>query len=202
MYIHWYCCHQPSWLLWLFFPTSATQFLWQYLYEHNSLTVCINNLLQFTSNFYKGTIKDSGFTYILQDKTLFSAFEAGDIVCWLVNQPIAKLDLFKSPGCWICKTYAEYCNRNSATVRRLVKSPTLQSTIFCGVHSDLCGKGIRVSPAWYNTPRNYTTVTPNGPLTFDLIGHIIIIYIFLVKMQFLMSKIVQVSKHVESYLQI
>ena len=88
---------------------------------------------------------------ILQDKTLFGAFEAGNIVCWLVNQPIAKLDLFKSPACrWICKTYAEYCYRKSATVRRLVRSPTLQSTIFCGVHSDLRGKGIRVSPPWYN----------------------------------------------------
>ena len=87
---------------------------------------------------------------ILQDKTLFCALEAGDIVCWLVNQPIAKLDLFKSPDCrWICKTYAEYCYRNSATVRRLVQSPTLQSAIFCGVHSDLRGKGIRVSPAWF-----------------------------------------------------
>ena len=87
---------------------------------------------------------------ILQDKTLFCAFEAGDIVCWLVNQPIAKLDLFKSSDCrWICKTYAEYSCRSSATVCRLVQSPTLQSTIFCGVHSDLRGKGIRVSPAWY-----------------------------------------------------
>ena len=87
---------------------------------------------------------------ILQDKTLFCAFEAGDIVCWLVNPPIAKLDLFKSPDCrWICKTYAEYCCRSSATVRRLVQSPTLQSTIFCGVHCDLRGRGIRVSPAWY-----------------------------------------------------
>ena len=86
---------------------------------------------------------------ILQDKTLFNALEAGDIVCWLVNQPIAKLDLFKSFDCrWICKTYAEYCYRNSATVRRLVQSPTLQSTIFCSVHSGLRGKGIRVSPAW------------------------------------------------------
>ena len=86
---------------------------------------------------------------ILQDKTLFGALEAGNIVCWLVNQPIAKLDLFKSPDCrWICKTYVEYCYRNSATVRRLVQSPTLQSTIFCGVHNDLRGKGIRVSPAW------------------------------------------------------
>ena len=85
---------------------------------------------------------------ILQDKTLFGALEAGNIVCWLVNQPIAKLDLFKSPDCrWICKTYVEYCYRNSATVRRLVQSPTLQSTIFCCVHSDLRGKGIRVSPA-------------------------------------------------------
>ena len=79
------------------------------------------------------------------------AFEAGNIVCWLVNPPIAKLDLFKSPDCrWICKTYAEYCYRNLATVRRLVQSPTLQLTIFCGVHSDLRGKGIRVSPAWFN----------------------------------------------------
>ena len=93
--------------------------------------------------------KDSGYTNILQDKTLFCAFEAGNIVCWLVNPPIAKLDLFKSLDCrWICKTYAEYCYRNLATVRRLVQSPTLQLTIFCGVHSDLRGKGIRVSPAW------------------------------------------------------
>ena len=69
---------------------------------------------------------------------------------WLVNPPIAKLDLFKSLDCrWICKTYAEYCYRNLVTVRRLVQSPTLQSTIFCGVHSDLRGKGIRVSPAWH-----------------------------------------------------
>ena len=96
-----------------------------------------------------GPVKDSGYTNILQDKTLFCAFEAGNIVCWLVNPPIAKLDLFKSLDCrWICKTYAEYCYRNLATVRRLVQSPTLQSTIFCGVHSDLRGKGIRVSPAW------------------------------------------------------
>ena len=86
---------------------------------------------------------------ILQDKTLFGVLEAGNIVCWLVNQPITKLDLFKSSDCrWFYKTYVEYCYRNSATVRRLVQSPTLQSTIFCGVHSDLRGKGIRVSPAW------------------------------------------------------
>ena len=45
------------------------------------------------------------------------------------------------------KPYAEYCYRNSATVRRLVQSPTLQLTIFCGCPSDLRGKGIRVSPA-------------------------------------------------------
>ena len=71
---------------------------------------------------------------ILQDKILFCAFEAGDIVCWLVNLPIAKQDLFKSADCrWMCKTYAEFCYRNSATVRRLVQSPTLQTTILCGV---------------------------------------------------------------------
>ena len=64
--------------------------------------------------------KDSGYTNILQDKKLFCAFEAGDIVCWLVNLPIAKLDLFKSLDCrWIGKSYTEYCYRNSATVRRL-----------------------------------------------------------------------------------
>ena len=34
---------------------------------------------------------------ILQDKTLFYTFEADDIVCWLVNQPIAKLDLLSLP---------------------------------------------------------------------------------------------------------
>ena len=31
-----------------------------------------------------------------------------------------------------------------------MQSPTLQSTISCGVHSDSRGKGIRVSPAWLN----------------------------------------------------
>ena len=164
---------------------------------------------------------------ILQDKILFCAFEADDIVCWLVNLPIAKLDLFKSADCrWMYKTYAEFCYRgpacdvlyrkygglflvhskevwlqpiitvcpqynkytriksvnnsillnrlhtamitvlntgsnllfgvnrlqglyrNSATVRRIVQSPTLQTTILCGCPSDLRGKGIRVSPAW------------------------------------------------------
>ena len=70
-------------------------------------------------------IKDSGYTNILQDKTLFCAFEADDIVCWLANPPIAKLDLFKTADCrWICKTYVEYCYRNSAIVCRLVQSPT------------------------------------------------------------------------------
>ena len=98
---------------------------------------------------------------ILQDKTLFGALEASNIVCWLVNQPIAKLDLFKSPDCrWICETYVEYCYRNSATVRRLVQSPTLQSTISCGVHSDSRGKGIRVSPAWlYGEPSQASKAT-------------------------------------------
>ena len=82
---------------------------------------------------------------ILQDKILFCAFELGDIVCWLVYLPIAKLDLFKSADCrWMCKTYAEFCYINSATVRRLVQSPTLQTTILCGCPSDLRGKGIRV----------------------------------------------------------
>ena len=95
---------------------------------------------------------------ILQDKTLFCAFEAGDIVCWLVSSPNAKLDLFKSADCrWICKTNAQYCYRNSATVRRLVQSPTLQSTIFCGCPSDLRGKGIRVSPAWLRSLRSCST---------------------------------------------
>ena len=66
-------------------------------------------------------IKDSGYNNILQDKTLFCAFETCDIVGWLVNPPIAKWDLFKSADCrWSCKTYAEYCYRNSAKVCRLV----------------------------------------------------------------------------------
>ena len=104
-------------------------------------------LFSLSDIFCVNRVKDSGYTNILQDKTLFCAFEAGNIVCWLVNPPIAKLDLFKSPNCrWICP-YAEYCYRNLATVHGLVQSPTLQSTIFCGVHSDLRGKGIRVSPA-------------------------------------------------------
>ena len=33
---------------------------------------------------------------IRKDKNLVCAFEASDIVCWLVNLPIATLDLFKS----------------------------------------------------------------------------------------------------------
>ena len=36
-----------------------------------------------------------------------------------------KVGLVQSSDCrWICKNYAEYCYRNSATVRRLVQSPT------------------------------------------------------------------------------
>ena len=90
----------------------------------------------------------SGYTLYFRIKISFCAFEAGDIVCWLVNPPIAKLDLFNSADCrWICKTYAEYRYRNSATVRRLVQSLTLQSTICCWWPSDLRGS-IRVSPAW------------------------------------------------------
>ena len=78
---------------------------------------------------------------IRKDKTFAFAFEADNIVCWLVNPPIAKLDLFKSADCrWIYKSSAEYCYRNSATVRRLVQSPTLQSTFFFGCPSDLRGK--------------------------------------------------------------
>ena len=38
--------------------------------------------------------------------------------------------------------------RQSADLYRV--HVTLQSTIVCGVHSDLRGKGIRVSPAWLN----------------------------------------------------
>ena len=70
---------------------------------------------------------------------------------WSVRR-LQSWDLFKSADCrWISKTYAEYCYRNSATVCRLVQSPTLKSTIiFCGCPSDLRGKGIRVSPAWCN----------------------------------------------------
>ena len=80
---------------------------------------------------------------ILQDKTLFCALEAGDIVCWLVNLSIAKLDLFKSTVCrWIIQLTQSISYKNSTTVRRLVQSPTLQSTIFCGVHSGLRGKGV------------------------------------------------------------
>ena len=86
---------------------------------------------------------------ILQVKILFYAFEAGDIVCWLVNLPIAKLDLFKSADCrWMCKTYAEFCYRNSATVSRLVQSPTLQNDNFVWVSQRFTWKGIRVSLAW------------------------------------------------------
>ena len=108
---------------------------------------------------------------ILQGKTLFGALEASNIVCWLVNQPIAKLDLFKSPYCrWICETYVEYCYRNSATVRRLVQSPTLQSTISCGVHSDSRGKGIRVSPACWNYTRMYRRWPQNPGQGHNKIG--------------------------------
>ena len=118
------------------------------LFENNSHIVRVNHSRNNSCATTRGG-KDYGHTNIRQDRTLFCVFETGNIVCWLVNPPIAKLDLFKSPCCrWICKTYAEYCYRNSATVRRLVQSPTLQSTIFCGVHSGLRGKGIRVSPAW------------------------------------------------------
>ena len=83
---------------------------------------------------YPRYAKDSGYTNMLQDKILFCAFEAGNIVCWLVNPPIAKLDLFRTADWrWICKTYAENYYRNLATLCRLVQSPTLQLTISVGV---------------------------------------------------------------------
>ena len=133
--------------------------------------------------------KDSGYTNILQDKTLFCAFEAGNIVCWLVNPPIAKLDLFKSlDRRWICKTYAEYSYRNLATVRRLVQSPTLQSTIFCGVHSDLRGKGIRVSPAWLRRLPYIVWLTIN---THSLIAHALgLLLITIIKYTYIKSTLI------------
>ena len=79
--------------------------------------------------------------HTVPDETLFCAFEAGDIVCWLVNSPIAKLDLFRTADCrWICKTYAENCCRNSATKSNFAIDN------FCGCPSDLHGKGLRVCP--------------------------------------------------------
>ena len=65
---------------------------------------------------------------------MFCAYENGDIVYWMVNPPIARLDFYNSADCQrISKTYVEYCCRNSATVRILVQSPILQSTIFEGI---------------------------------------------------------------------
>ena len=83
--------------------------------------------------------------------------------CLLIGQSVeCKVGLVQVFGCrWICKTYTGYCYRNSATVRRLVQSPTLQSTIFCGVHSDLRGKGIRVSPACRYAQKLYIVSTGN-----------------------------------------
>ena len=98
-------------------------------------------LLDLYSRYSWDYIRDSGYTNILQDKTLFCAF-LGRWYCLLIGQglglasrasaclhhlPIPKVDLFKTANCrWICKTYVEYCYRHSATVCRLVQSPTLQ----------------------------------------------------------------------------
>ena len=60
---------------------------------------------------------------------------------------------------WTClslTTVAEFVKLTQSIVVEIQRlsadlysqSPTLQSTIFCGVHSGLRGKGIRVSPAW------------------------------------------------------
>ena len=71
---------------------------------------------------------------ILQDKTLFCAFEAGDFVCWLVNPPIAKLDLFKSADCrWICKTYTQYCIEIQQQSADLYKVQLCNQQFFVGV---------------------------------------------------------------------
>ena len=87
---------------------------------------------------------------ILQDKTIFCAFETCDFVCWLVNPPIPRLSLYKSADCrWVYETYLEYCYGNSVRVRRRIQSPIFQSTIFCGYLRDLCGKGIQVLPLEY-----------------------------------------------------
>ena len=55
-----------------------------YILQHNKLSFC--TFRWSTSCFYIAgvveiKIRDSGFTNILQDKTLFCTFEAGDIVC-------------------------------------------------------------------------------------------------------------------------
>ena len=73
--------------------------------------------IQAVEDFVKQEKKERKFFHLLANisKSLFMSsdsiwldrvtFEAGDIVCWLVNLPIAKLDLFKSANCrWISKT--------------------------------------------------------------------------------------------------
>ena len=106
---------------------------WQVLKNVN--IACVNQMLMFLI-FLHTMARILDYTYTVQDRTFFRAFETGDIVCWLVNPPIPRLDLYKSSECrWISRTYVKYCYINSATVRR---SLLLQST------SDLVGlvKGV------------------------------------------------------------
>ena len=78
---------------------------------------------------------------IRKDKTFAFAFEADNIVCWLVNPPIAMLDLFKSADCrWISKSSAEYCYKFSNSPQTCSKSNFAIDNFFCGCPSDLCGK--------------------------------------------------------------
>ena len=130
--------------------TCTIWLLWRHVKTLYTLRVFTKEPIRKQTKFEFINIGYQGFwILILQDKTLFCAFEAGDIVCWLVNPPIQSWTCSSLPTvAEFLKLNAEYCYRNSATVRRLVQSPTLQSTIFCGCPSDLRGKGIRVSPAW------------------------------------------------------
>ena len=98
---------------------------------------------------------------IFQDKTLFCTFEAGDIVCWLVNLPIAKLTCSSQP------TVAEFVKLTLSIVIEiqrqtadLHKVQLCNRQFFCGCPSNLRGEGIQVSPAWYNCT-NFRTCFSN-----------------------------------------
>ena len=69
---------------------------------------------------------------IRKDKKPAFVFEAGDIVCWLVNPPIAKLDL--SADCReIYKSYAEYWYRNQRPSADLYKVKLCNPQFLVGV---------------------------------------------------------------------
>ena len=84
-----------------------------YILQHNKLSFCTfrwSTYYVHIAGIFEINRRDSGCTNIPQHKTLFCAFEAGDIVCWLVNRGLQS---------WTCSrlpTVAEFVKLTQSIV--------------------------------------------------------------------------------------